>query len=389
MGEDQLGVAGDARAEFRGQREGLVEGIGVQALGTAEHGAHRLEGRAHDVVVGVLSLQRHAGGLAVGAQHQRLGVLRAEFRHDPRPQQPGSAQLCGLGEEIHADAKEERQARGKGVHVEAAFQRRADVLAPVCEGEGQLLHQRGPGFLHMVAGDRDRVEARHGLGRVGDDVADDAQAGLGGIDEGVADHELLEDVVLDGPGQLGLIRALLLPGDDEGRQHRQHRAVHGHGHRDIAQGDAVEQPPHVLDAVDGHPGLADIPAHPRVIAVITAMGGEVEGDRQTALPALERLTVEGVAFLGGRKPGVLADGPGPLGVHGRVGTAHEGRLPRLAVEVPNAVEVGSGIKGFAVVALIRHWSFARESLRLGLAQDPSKAQGQPEGRFSPLPVAFC
>ena len=136
-------------------------------------------------------------------------------------------------------------------------------------------------------------------------------------------------------------------------------------------------------------GLANIPAHPWVIAVIATMGGKVEGDRQTALPSLERLAVEGVALLSGREPGVLSDCPGPLGVHGRVRTAHERRLPRLAAEVPNAVEVGGGIKGFAVVALIRHWSFARESLREGLAQDPSKAQGQPEQRFSPPPVAFC
>ena len=44
----------------------------------------------------------------------------------------------------------------------------------------------------------------HLLRRELDDVAHDAHAGLGRVDVGVADHELLEDVVLDGPGQLEL-----------------------------------------------------------------------------------------------------------------------------------------------------------------------------------------
>ena len=59
-----------------------------------------------------------------------------------------------------------------------------------------------PGFLHVVAGDRDRVELRHVLRRVPDDVGDDPHRRRGRVDVGVADHELLEDVVLDGPGEL-------------------------------------------------------------------------------------------------------------------------------------------------------------------------------------------
>ena len=43
--QDQLGVAGDARREFGRQRDRLVEGIGVQRLGAAERGRHRLDRR--------------------------------------------------------------------------------------------------------------------------------------------------------------------------------------------------------------------------------------------------------------------------------------------------------------------------------------------------------
>jgi hypothetical protein len=66
------------------------------------------------------------------------------------------------------------------------------------------------------------------LRRVGDDVADDPHARLGRVDVGVADHELLEDVVLDGPFELGRRHPLLFGGDDEHREDGEHRSIHGH-----------------------------------------------------------------------------------------------------------------------------------------------------------------
>ncbi len=46
--------------------------------------------------------------------------------------------------------------------------------------------------------------------------------------------------------------------------------------------------------VDGDAGLADIAHHARMVAVIAAMGGEIEGDRHALLPGGQRLAVEGV-----------------------------------------------------------------------------------------------
>ena len=128
----------------------------------------------------------------------------------------------------------------------------AHVLQPVGDGEGELEVGRRAGLLHVVAGDRDRVEPRHVLGGVADDVGHDPHARLGRVDVGVADHELLEDVVLDGPAELVLAHALLLAGHDEAGQHREHGAVHRHRHRHLLEGDAVEEDLHVLDGVDGH-----------------------------------------------------------------------------------------------------------------------------------------
>jgi hypothetical protein len=79
---------------------------------------------------------------------------------------------------------------------------------------------------------------------------------------------------------------------------------------DISPKDAVEQDLHVLDAVDGHARLADIAHHAGVVAVIAAMGGQVESDRQALLPRRQIAAIESVRFLGGGKARVLADRPG-------------------------------------------------------------------------------
>jgi hypothetical protein len=74
------------------------------------------------------------------------------------------------------------------------------IFEAVGQRVGQLEVGRRAGFLHVVAGDRDRVELRHLLRGVGEDVGDDLHRGRGRIDVGVPHHELLEDVVLDRAG---------------------------------------------------------------------------------------------------------------------------------------------------------------------------------------------
>ena len=198
---------------------------------------------------------------------------------------------------------------------------------PSAKSEGQFLNRGRAGFLHVIAGDRDRVEFRHVPGGVFDDVGDDAHRRPGRVDIGVADHELFEDVVLDRAGELVLRHTLLLGGDDVAGEHRQDRAVHRHRHAHPVERDAVEQDLHVLDRVDRHPGLADIADDPRMVAVIAAMGGEIEGDRQPHLPGRQIVAIEAVRLLGGRKPGILPDRPRPVGVHRRPRTPQIGRKP--------------------------------------------------------------
>ena len=141
------------------------------------------------------------------------------------------------------------------------------------------------------------------------------------------------------PERLRRLHALLLGGDDVERQHRQHGAVHGHRHRHLVERNAGKQRAHVVDRIDRHPRHADVAADARVIRVVAAVGGEIEGDREAFLPGGEIAAVEGVGILRRGEPGILPDGPGLRDVHGGVGAAQIGRDAGIGVEEVEALDV--------------------------------------------------
>ena len=212
-----------------------------------------------------------------------FSLLRLEALDELRPEQARGAHLGHLHEEVHADRPEERQARRELVDGQAGGDAGADVLDAVGERVGEFEVLRRARLLHVVAGDRDRVELRHVRRGVGEDVGDDAHRGFGRIDVGVAHHELFEDVVLDRAGELFGRHALLLGRDDVERQHRQHRAVHGHRHAHLVERDAGEQRAHVVDRVDRDARHADVARDARMVGIVAAMGREIEGDREALL----------------------------------------------------------------------------------------------------------
>ena len=268
-----------------------------------------------------------------------FGFSRLELADQPCPERPGRAHLRDLHEEVHPDGPEEAHPGRELVDGQARVEAGADVLDAVGEGVGQLEVGRRPGLLDVVAGDRDRVEPRHLLRGVAEDVGDDPHARLRRVDVGVADHELLEDVVLDRPRELLRLHPLLLGGGDVEREHREHRAVHRHADAHLVERDALEERAGVVDRVDRHPGHADVTLHARVVGVVAAVGGEVEGDREALLAGRQVAAVEGVGLLGGREAGVLADGPRLGGVHRRVGTAEVRREARVGVQRVETLEV--------------------------------------------------
>ena len=138
-------------------------------------------------------------------------------------------------------------------------------------------------------------------------------------------------------------RALLLTRHDEGRQNRQHRAVHGHRHRHFGEGNTVEEDLHVLDTVDRHARLAHVAGHARVVGVVAAVRRQIEGHAEALLPGGQVAAVKGVTLLGRGKARVLPDGPGPGGVHGGAWPARVRRQARQpGIEV---LGVGGRVEG--------------------------------------------
>jgi len=88
-----------------------------------------------------------------------------------------------------------------------------------------------------------------------------------------------------------------------------------------------EQRPHVVMESDSHTGHADIAGNARMIAVVAAVGGEIEGDGKAFLAGREVAAVERVGILRGGEARILPDGPGLGHVHRRIGAAQYGAMP--------------------------------------------------------------
>ena len=198
VGDDLLRAERDPDRLLGRQRQRLVERVRVQRLGAAEDAGERLDRGADDVVERLLRGQRHAGGLRVEPHQERalvLGAVGVTQLAGPDPSR--RAVLGDLLEEVDVGVEEERQARGEVVDGEAALDRALDVGEAVLERERQLLLGGRAGLADVVAGDRDRVPARH-LGRaVLDHVGDQAHRRLDREAPLLLGDVLLEDVGLD------------------------------------------------------------------------------------------------------------------------------------------------------------------------------------------------
>jgi hypothetical protein len=259
VGEDLLRAQGDRHGFLGRQAEGLVHGVGVQALAPAEHAGHRLVRHADDVVQRLLLGERASGGLHVGLHPPRALVLRAvAVLHHAGPDATGRAQLADLLEELVVRVEEEREARREEIDIHAALQARLDVLHAVAQREGEFLHRGGAGLADVVAGDRHAVPARHRLTLELDGVDDELDRRLGRIDELVLGVELLEDVVLERAAEFVPVEAALPAHRQVHRPDDRGRAVDGLADGDLVERDVGVEPVHVLDGVDGDAALADL-----------------------------------------------------------------------------------------------------------------------------------
>ena len=113
----------------------------------------------------------------------------------------------------------------------------------------------------------------------------------------------------------------------------------------LVERDAVEQRAHVVDRIDRDARHADVAGDARMVGVVAAVGGEIEGDRQALLPGGEIAPVEGVGILRRGEAGILPDRPRLGDVHGRVGAAQVGREARIGVEEVEAGKIGRAVGG--------------------------------------------
>ena len=114
---------------------------------------------------------------------------------------------------------------------------------------------------------------------------------------------------------------------------------------------SFEEDLHVFDRIDRDAGLADIAGHARVVGVVTAVGCQIESHREALLPGRQVGAVERVGFFGGRKTGVLANGPGTIGVHRGSRSADEGKEARHRVDLLEAFQVRRRVEGLDLQAV--------------------------------------
>src|SRR4029079_16409281 len=120
---------------------------------------------------------------------------------------------------------------------------------------------------------------------------------------------LLEDVVLDGAGELLSRHPLLLRGRNVERQQDRGRPVDREAGADLVQWDAVEQDLGIGLRVDGDTDAADLLADLGIVGVEAALRRQVERDRQTRSTLVQQIPVATVGVLSGSEARVLAEGP--------------------------------------------------------------------------------
>ncbi len=112
---------------------------------------------------------------------------------------------------------------------------------------------------------------------------------------------------IEGDGETGLSLGQVLAIEREqpgGRRVDGHRRVHR------SERDVVEQRAHVAEMRDRHADLADFAFGERMVAVVSGLGGQIEGDGETGLALGQVLAIERVRIARVGVPGIGTEDPG-------------------------------------------------------------------------------
>ena len=149
-----------ASSIFRRQRQGFIEGIGVQRLTSAQHCCERLQRDTRNIVHRLLSRQGHTRCLCVEPHQPRALVLRAEpIFHHPIPDLACGAVFRNFLEEVVVRVEKETEPRTKFVHIQPAPPCPLHILDAVIQRESQLLQRRRARLADVISADRNRVKS--------------------------------------------------------------------------------------------------------------------------------------------------------------------------------------------------------------------------------------
>ena len=333
--QELLGPQGDPDRLLRRKRERLVHAVRVERLGASEDRGEGLDRDPDRVVLRLLRGERHARGLGMESQFERLRFLGMEpLPHDRRPESARGAELGDLLEQVDVRVEEERDLRRDRVDVEAARHGRLQVSDPIREGEADLLCGGRARLADVVAAHADRVPPRNLAGAELDHVEGEAHRGRGRVDVRRPRDVLLQDVVLDGPAERSpRDAARLADGQVEDEEDCGGR-VDRHARAHPIEREASEQGVHVLDRRNRDADASDLAAGHWCIAVVAHLRRQVERDAQPFVALGEEVLEPPVRLLRGPETSILAHRPEPTAVHRRMDATGEGRLPRESDAFP-------------------------------------------------------
>src|SRR6266481_7504334 len=104
--------------------------------------------------------------------------------------------------------EEERKLRREVIDAEASVESGLNVSNAVGKAESDFLDGSRACFTDVIAGNRNGIPLGKRVAAPRENISDDAHCRAHGIDVRPARDVFLEDVILDGAGKLGEVRAL-------------------------------------------------------------------------------------------------------------------------------------------------------------------------------------
>ena len=188
------------------------------------------------------------------------------------------------------------------------------------QGKRQLLHGRTAGFSNVIARNGNRVPLWNVLGTVSEDIGDDAHRWTRWIHVGSTRDVFLQQIVLNSAADFAGWHTALLCNELVHQQQNCCCRINGHRRCHLVERQVGKQRAHIVERINRYADLAHFASGPRVVAVVSHLGRQVEGTRQPGLPSFEQKLEPLIGVGGTAKTCVLTHRPESVTMHRRVNT---------------------------------------------------------------------